>query len=56
MNLLVAEGHVSYVYNDLLDRIGKMLKDKNPQVMESNKLTSTEDVQVVKLGTTKVSW
>ncbi len=33
-----------------------MLKDKNPQVLESNKLSSTEDVQVVKLGTTKVSW
>ena len=55
-NLLVSEGHVTYEYNDLLERISKQLKDKNPQLAEGNKLKRDEDPHVVKLGTTKTSW
>ncbi len=40
----------------MLERISKLLKDKNPQLAEGNKLKSTEDPNVVKLGTTKTAW
>lgn len=56
VNLLVAEGHETYEYTDLLDRISKLLHDKNPQLAESNKFKSSEDPHVVKLGTTKTAW
>lgn len=53
---MVAEGHETYEYTDLLDRISKLLHDKNPQLAESNKFKSSEDPHVVKLGTTKTAW
>ena len=56
VNLLVAEGHVTYEYQGLLDRISTLLKDKNQQITESSKLKSSEDPHVVKLGTTKTAW
>jgi len=30
INLLNVEGHVAYQYDELLERISQMLKDKNP--------------------------
>ena len=30
VNLLVAEGHLTYEYSDLLERISQLLRDKNP--------------------------
>lgn len=56
VNLLVAEGHETYEYSFLLERISQSLRDKNPQLAESNKLKSNEDPHVVKLGTTKTAW
>lgn len=55
-NLLKTEGHTEYNYNDLLERVVKQLKDKNPSLQESGKLKQTEDPHVIKLGTTKTSW
>ena len=55
-SLLVAEGHTEYNYQEMLDRIQKLLKDKNPQLAESKKLSKNEDPYVVKLGTTKTVW
>ena len=56
INLLAVEGHESYQYGDLLERISKLLRDKNPQLAEGSKLKNSEDPHVVKLGTTKTSW
>jgi len=53
---LVAEGHETYEYSELLERISQFLRDKNPQLAEANKLKSNEDPHVVKLGTTKTAW
>ena len=39
-----------------MERISKLLKDKNPQLAQGNKLKQDEDPQVVKLGTTKTAW
>ena len=36
VSLLVAEGHTSYEYSDLLDRISKLLKDKNPHSVQGS--------------------
>lgn len=56
VSLLVAEGHVTYEYTDLLERINKLLKDKNPQLAEGGKAKKDEDPYVVRLGTTKTAW
>lgn len=55
-NLLIAEGHETYEYSGLLERISTLLKDKNQQITEGSKLKSSEDPHVVKLGTTKTAW
>ena len=52
----MAEGHVEYSYNDLLERIAKQLRDKNQGITEAAKATKDVDPYVVKLGTTKTSW
>jgi len=56
VSLLVSEGHVTYQYDYLLERISTQLRDKNPQLAEGSKLKRDEDPHVVKLGTTKTSW
>ncbi len=56
ISLLVAEGHVTYEYTDLLERINKLLKDKNPGLAEGGKSKKDEDPYVVRLGTTKTAW
>lgn len=57
VSLLVAEGHVTYQYDDLLERINKLLKDKNPLVFDGkSSIEKKEDPNVVKLGTTKTAW
>ncbi len=55
-NLLKTEGHNEYNYLELLERVIKQLKDKNPALQESGKLKQNEDPHVIKLGTTKTSW
>lgn len=56
VNLITVEGHETYEYSFLLERISTLLKDKNQQLTESSKLKSSEDPHVVKLGTTKTAW
>jgi len=56
VSLLVAEGHVTYEYEDMLDRINALLKDKSQQLSEGSKLKSSEAPDVAKLGTTKTAW
>ena len=51
-----AEGHVTYTYEDLLLRITKMLKDKNPSLAGGASALKGQTPDVVKLGTTKTSW
>eukprot|EP00347_Sterkiella_histriomuscorum_P020289 403338375 len=55
-SLLVAEGHTEYNYQDMLERIQVLLREKNPQSAEGAKLNKSEDPYVVKLGTTKTAW
>ncbi len=52
--LLVAAGHIEYNYNDMLERIQRMLKEKDPTPSDAKK--KDEDPYVVKLGTTKTAW
>ena len=56
INLLNVEGHVAYQYDELLDRISQMLKDKNPQLAQGSTFKSSEGPSVVRLGTTKTAW
>jgi translation initiation factor 2 beta subunit (eIF-2beta)/eIF-5 len=53
--LLDVEGHVNYEYNDMYERIRKLLSDKNPQLAEGNKLKKDEEPYVVKMST-KTAW
>lgn len=55
-SLLNVEGHSAYNYQELLERITKMLRDKNPQMAEATKGAKNEDPYVVALGTTKTAW
>ena len=56
MSLLVTEGHQSYEYSELLERITEQLKGKIGVSGPATAITRAEEVQVVKIGTTKVSW
>lgn len=53
---MTAEGHSAYNYQELLDRINKLLRDKNPSMGEAAKGSKNEDPYVVALGTTKTAW
>ncbi len=55
-SLLTTEGHTEYNYLELLERFGKLLRDKNPLLAESQKLNKNEDPYIVNLGTTKTAW
>mmetsp|Transcript_69597 Transcript_69597/g.96668 ORF Transcript_69597/g.96668 Transcript_69597/m.96668 type:complete len:261 (+) Transcript_69597:144-926(+) len=55
-SLLTMEGHVTYSYEQLLERIQNQLKDRNPAMASKVKGPKGEEPNIVKLGTTKTTW
>jgi translation initiation factor 2 subunit 2 len=52
----VTEGHKSYEYNEMLERITEQLKGKIGISGPATVITRAEEVQVVKIRANKVSW